>query len=136
MWHSEINNRADEPMRFIQMWFYPEKKGLTPSVEQRPVEKAERTDTLLAVVAPEGGGALPIHADARVLSCFLEKDKTVGHRLAPGRGAYVYVLEGGPIKVNGNRVKLFGAAKAVGEEEVNITALEDTEMILVEVAIS
>ena len=136
MWHSEINNRADEPMRFIQMWFYPEKKGLPPSVEQRPVEKAERTDKLLAVVAPEGGGALPIHADARVLSCFLEKDKTVGHRLAPGRGAYVYVLEGGPIKVNGNRVKLFGAAKAVGEEEVNITALEDTEMILVEVAIS
>src|SRR3990170_6495659 len=119
MSHSEINNRADEPMRFIQMWFYPEKKGLTPSVEQRPVEKAERTDKLLAVVAPEGNGALPIHADAKVLSCFLEKDKAVGHRLAPGRGAYVYVLEGGPIKVNGNRVKLFGAAKAVGEEDVN-----------------
>jgi len=24
MWHSEINNRPDEPMRFIQMWFSPE----------------------------------------------------------------------------------------------------------------
>jgi redox-sensitive bicupin YhaK (pirin superfamily) len=23
MWHSEINNRPDEPMRFIQMWFLP-----------------------------------------------------------------------------------------------------------------
>ena len=136
MWHSEINNRIDAPMRFIQMWFYPEKKGLQPSVEQKEVERSERTDKLLPIVAPEGDGALPIHADARVLSCFLEKDKTVGHRLAPGRGAYVYVLEGGPIKVNGNRVKLFGAAKAVGEEEVNITALEDTEMILVEVAVS
>lgn len=136
MWHSEINNRDDEPMRFIQMWFYPEKKGLTPSVEQKPVERAERTDRLLPVVAPDGDGALPIHSDAKVLSSFLEKDKTVTHRLGHGRGAYVYALEGGPIRVNGKHVKSLGGAKAVNEEELKITALEDTELIVVEVAIS
>lgn len=136
MWHSEINNRIDAPMRFIQMWFYPEKKGLQPSVEQKEVERSERTDKLLPIVAPEGDGALPIHADARVLSCFLEKDRTVSHRLTPGKGAYVYVLEGGPIEVNGKSVKLFGAAKAVGEEDIAVKALEDAELILVEVGIS
>jgi hypothetical protein len=60
----------------------------------------------------------------------------VKHKLGPGRGAYVYVLEGGPIKVNNRRVKHFGAAKAVGEEEVAISAVEDAELILVEVGIS
>ena len=44
MRHSEINNRPDQPMRFIQMWFYPSKHGLDPAVEQRAVEQAERTD--------------------------------------------------------------------------------------------
>lgn len=136
MWHSEINNRPDEPMRFIQMWFYPEKSGLQPSVEQKAVEKGDRTDKLLPVVSPEGDGALPIHSDAKVYSSFLEKDMSVRHGLGHGKGAYVYVLDGGPIRVNGKHVKRLGAAKAVGEEEVKITALEDAELIIVEVAIS
>ncbi len=39
MLHSEINNRPDQPMRFIQMWFYPSKYDLPPAVEQKAVEK-------------------------------------------------------------------------------------------------
>lgn len=61
---------------------------------------------------------------------------TVTHALSPGRGAYVYVLEGGPVKVNGKTVKRFGAAKAVGEKEVGIKAVDDAELILVEVGLA
>lgn len=136
LWHSEINNRVDEPMRFIQMWFYPEEKGLAPSVEQKTVERSDRTDRLLPVVSHDGDGALPIHSDAKVLSCFLEKGKTVTHRLGPGKGAYVYALEGGPVKVNGKLIKTLGAAKAIGEEELEITAVDDAELLVVEVGIA
>ncbi len=57
MLHSELNNLPDQPMRFIQMWFVPEKYGLTPSVEQKEVEPAERTDTLLPLVSNRDPGA-------------------------------------------------------------------------------
>src|SRR4030042_1900309 len=46
MWHSEINNRTDAPLRFIQMWFLPSVHGSEPSVEQKAVEQTARTNRL------------------------------------------------------------------------------------------
>src|SRR5574340_36755 len=51
MFHSEINNRSDAPMRFIQMWFFPERQGLEPSVEQKAVERKERTNRFFPLVS-------------------------------------------------------------------------------------
>ena len=57
MWHSEINNRTDAPMRFIQMWFYPSERGLPPSVEQRPSPiNGGRHNSLELLVAPADTG--------------------------------------------------------------------------------
>ncbi len=95
MWHSEINNLADRPMRFIQMWFYPAKYGLDPSVEQKAVGKEDRADRLLPLVSNQDEGALSIAADARVFSSFLRAGKAVHFDLEVGRGLYLYVLEGG-----------------------------------------
>ena len=110
-WHSEINNRPDEPMRFIQMWFFPTTHGLEPSVEQKKVEKADRTNKFLPIIFNSHPGALRIVSDAAVYSCFLEKGKKADHRLEAGRGAYIYVLEGGPVEVNEIRIPELGAAK-------------------------
>jgi quercetin 2,3-dioxygenase len=50
MMHSEISNLPDRLMRFIQMWFLPWRLGLDPSVEQKKVEKPERTNRFLPLV--------------------------------------------------------------------------------------
>ncbi len=132
MWHSEINNKPDEPMRFIQMWFFPTKRGLEPSVEQKKVEKTERTDKFLPLVSNSHPGALHIVSDAAVFSCFLEAGKNVNHKLEPGWGAYLYVLEGGPVEVNGIHVPTLGAAKITDEEKLQVEAENDAELLLVE----
>jgi redox-sensitive bicupin YhaK (pirin superfamily) len=136
MFHSEINNRKDAPMRFIQMWFIPSTRGLEPSVEQKPVEKAERTNRLLPLVSNKHRDALRIISDAEVYSCFLQKRKTVKHQIEEGRGAYLYVVEGGPIQVNGHKAVALAAAKATGKQDVNVTADEDAELLLVDVLLS
>src|SRR5208337_881963 len=51
MYHSEINNLADEPMRFIQMWFSPREKDLEPGLQQKAVEPEERTGRFLPLVS-------------------------------------------------------------------------------------
>src|SRR5512145_2845674 len=58
MWHSEINNRPDEAMRFIQMWFLPSELGREPSVEQRAVDQQDRTNAILPLVSNTAPGAL------------------------------------------------------------------------------
>ncbi len=133
MWHSEINNDPDEPMRFIQMWFFPSKHGLPPSVEQKNVEKPERTNRFLLIVSNTHPGALRIVSEASVYSCFLEAGKKVNHVFAEGRCVYIYVLEGGPVQVNGRTVHALGAAKASGETELRVEVMEDAELLLVDV---
>lgn len=134
MWHAEINNRDDIPMRFIQMWFYPEEEGLPPSVEQMPFKKEARTDRLLAIVSHEGQGSLRLRADAAVYSTFLTAGKTLLHSLPKGRGAYMYVLDGGNAEVNGHKVERLGALVATDEDELRISA-DGSELLLIDVAL-
>lgn len=133
MWHSEINNKPDEPMRFIQMWFSPSKHGLEPSVEQKKVEKEERTDRFLPLVSNKHEGTLRIVSDTAVYSCFLQKGNKVTHALDEGRGAYLYVLEGGPVELSGKLIPELGAAKIVDEKEIRVEARKDAELLLVDV---
>lgn len=138
MMHSEINNRPDEPMRFIQMWFFPEEPGLEPSVEQKAVEKAERTGRFLPLVSKDDPGALTIRSDAKVLSCFLRKGAGATCPLGESRGAYLYVLEGGPVRVNGRELPALGAARVMREKELSVRAgraENDAELLLVDTAL-
>jgi redox-sensitive bicupin YhaK (pirin superfamily) len=131
MWHSEINNRPDEPMRFIQMWFLPAKRGLDPSVEQKAVEKKDRTDRFLPLVSNTSPDALRIVSDAEVLSSFLRKGHETTQTVAEGWGAYLYVLEGGPVSVNGTTVPALSSAMITDERTVTVRAEGDAELLLV-----
>jgi redox-sensitive bicupin YhaK (pirin superfamily) len=135
MFHSEINNLPDQPMRFIQMWFAPEKHGLSPSVQQKQVEREERTNRLLALVSDEDPGSLPIASDAKVYSCFLQKEKTVSYNLKEGYGGYLYVLERGGISVNDKALQPLDAAMISNETEVLVKADDDAELLLVVVPV-
>ena len=133
MWHSEINNRPDEPMRFIQMWFKPSRRGLDPAVEQRPVDVGQRADRFLPLVSNRRPGALPIVSEAEVYSSFLHAGKSERYDIEQGRGVYLYVLEGGPVTVNGVKVPALAAAMITGETGIDVAAEQDAELVLVDV---
>ena len=133
MFHSEINNRPDIPMRFIQMWFIPSERGLDPSVEQKAVEKRDRTNRFLPLVSNEHKDALPIHSDASVYSCFLQKGRSLKHPLSEGHGAYLYVLEGTPVEANGSRIPVLGAAQITGAMDLHMSTDGGAELLLVDV---
>lgn len=135
MWHSEINNSTQKPMRFIQMWFSPLRPSLMPSVECKAVERLDRTDRLLPIVSTHHEGALDIASDARVFSSFLREGFALTHPLSGNRGSYLYVVEGGPVEANGKKVVSLGAAKVYEEEELTVKALGDAELVLVDVAL-
>ena len=136
MYHSEINNRADEPMRFIQMWFFPSEKDLTPDLQQKAVEPPERTNRFLPLVSNQHPGALPIFSQAQVFSCLLTPEHQVAHTLAGGHGAYLYNLEGGRVTLNGQALPALAAAMVTGEKQFEVTAEAAAELLLVEVGLS
>jgi redox-sensitive bicupin YhaK (pirin superfamily) len=117
------------------MWFYPAKYDLEPCVEQEAVEKRDRTDNILPLVSNRDENTLSIAADARVFSSFLRGGKTEHYDLETGRGAYLYVLEGGPVIVNNIRVPALGSAMITEERAIDLAAEQDVELLLVEVKI-
>jgi redox-sensitive bicupin YhaK (pirin superfamily) len=133
MWHSEINNLKDKPMRFIQMWFLPSKHGLPPAVEQKSVDIKDRTDRFLPLISNSHTDTLRIVSDAEVYSSFLRKGHAVPHRLSAAWGAYLYVLEGGPVAVNDYKVPHLAAAMIKNVQEISVRAEEDAELLLVAV---
>jgi redox-sensitive bicupin YhaK (pirin superfamily) len=133
-WHSEQNASQTEPMRFIQMWIMPAERGLAPGVEQKVFTAEDRTDRLLEVISGDGGDAVLVHQDARVLVSRLSAGRSVSHRLGEGRGVYLFVIEG-DVSVNGEAMTTGDAAQITDERAVDVEARADSELILVDVAI-
>ena len=133
MYHAEINARPDAPLRFIQIWFIPDRLDLAPSVEQREVDRKERTNRWLPLASAHHPEALPLKADGAVLASYLEPGATVEHPVRPGRGLYLYVLNGGPVHVGEQRLPPLAAAEIRGDGPVVTTAEQPTELLLLDV---
>jgi redox-sensitive bicupin YhaK (pirin superfamily) len=93
--HSEFNPSESEPAHLYQIWLFPERRGLTPSYDQRAFPEVERQGKLRVVASPDGrDGSLTIHQDAEIFLATLDAGNDVAHKLAPGRHAWVQVLRG------------------------------------------
>jgi redox-sensitive bicupin YhaK (pirin superfamily) len=131
--HSVVNNRYDVPMRFIQMWFSPLELDLEPSIEYKKVEREDRMNCFLPIVSNNFEHALSINSDVHIFSSFLQVGRTTDYRLGKKRGAYLYVIEGGPVTVGGHAVPKLGAAKIMNESELQVKTETDTELLLMDV---
>jgi redox-sensitive bicupin YhaK (pirin superfamily) len=114
--HSEFNPSKTEPVHLYQIWLYPERKGLTPSYEQRRFDAAGRSNRWRLVASRDAtDGSLTIHQDARIYLADLAAGAELTHRLEAGRHAWLQVLRG-DVVVAGERLQA-GDGLAVSEEQ-------------------
>jgi quercetin 2,3-dioxygenase len=130
--HSERNGSDDEGMRFIQFWILPSEEGLESSLQQQQYTVEDRTNRWLQIMGPEGEEGLDLSQDASVLVSRLEPDTMLPHDFAEGRGGYVYMIEGKGT-FDQDTLEGGGAAKLFGAHVLTVTAVEPTEVILVDV---
>ncbi len=132
MMHSEMNHSKTEPMRFIQMWIMPRERGLPPSVEQKLFTPEDSTNVLLPAISPDGALGVSVHQDAWVYVSRLEAGRSLEHELAPGFGAYFFLIEG-EVSLHGERLTTGDAARVRDEKRLAIEARQPSELIMVEV---
>jgi redox-sensitive bicupin YhaK (pirin superfamily) len=134
MFHSEFNPSDREPVHLYQIWILPDRKGLTPSYEQRSFDPLEKCGRLRLTASPDGSdGSLRIHQDARIYLADLEKGEQVRHAIAPGRHAWLQVLRGG-VEVGEQRL-FAGDGLAVSEEDsLLVSGLEKAEVMVIDLA--
>lgn len=132
--HSEFNGSATEPVHFLQIWIMPEKTGIEPSYEQRHFDRTERHNKLkLVISATPGADVLHINQQADVYASLLDKDESVSHKPAAGRGQWIQ-LASGELQVNGEQMRPGDGLAVSGETEIDIKALDDAEFLLFDMA--
>ncbi len=132
--HAEFNQEED-PTKIFQIWIEPAVQGVEPRWETRSFPKGERTGELVPLASgrPEHEGALPIHQDAAILGATLKAGQSVTHRLDAGRHLYL-VPATGRITVNDAEAGPRDGVVVRDLDEVVITATEDAEILLADVA--
>lgn len=132
--HSEFNDSEQEPVRFLQIWIIPTRQGLPAAYRQVHVDEAEKRNKLRLIVAPGGAeGALGINQDARIYASLLDAGAKLEHRLEPGRGAWVQVVDGS-VAVNGTTLKAGDGLKLEDVDAIAIRGLTASEFLLFDLA--
>ncbi len=132
--HSEYN-LEDEPTRLFQIWILPSKTGGAPSWGMKPFPKSDRSGRFVTLASgfANDNDALPIRAEARVLGATIKAGERVVRELGADRHAYLVPAKGA-VEVNGTRVNARDGAAIGGEKAIEVVALEDSEIVMVEVA--
>ncbi|MBB2200119.1 pirin family protein [Gluconacetobacter tumulisoli] len=130
--HSEFNLEKQET-RLFQIWILPTARGHAPSWGARPFPRGERAGRFVVLASGYASdeGALPIHSEARILGASLKAGQTVDYMLGTERRAYL-VPAAGVVEIEGQRVGARDGAAIAGTETLRVTALEDSELVLVD----
>ena len=132
--HSEYN-LEDETTRIFQIWIEPSTRGGQPAWGAKPFPRDGRAGRFVTLASGIDGDrdALPIRTNGRVAGATLKAGETATYELGEGRYAYL-VPATGRIAVNGVELEARDGAAAKDEPRLSVTALEDSEVVLVDAA--
>ena len=94
--HSEYNKNQDKPVKFLQIWVFPNKRNVAPRYDQISVRELEQENAFYQVLSPSPDDqGVWVHQDAWFhLGKFAPGAKTAYQLRKPGNGMYLFVLEG------------------------------------------
>jgi quercetin 2,3-dioxygenase len=134
VYHSEKNKNANETVKFLQIWVFPNQQNVTPRYGQVTLHTADRHNTLQQVLSPNpNGSGVWIYQDAWFYMGNLDKDIQVNYTLhKTGNGVYAFIIKG-DVTINGHAMN---ERDGIGIWEVTgleIKANSDAEILLMEV---
>ncbi len=132
--HAEYNLEKGRTTLF-QIWILPRQSGGKPSWGMKPFPKDDRAGRFVTLASGIAGDddVLPIRADARVLGATVKAGQTISYTPEAGRHLYL-VPAAGAVEINGVRVGARDGAAITGEKALEIKALQDAELVLVDAA--
>ena len=118
--HSEMNASLEAPVRLLQIWILPERRGITPGYEQKLFPEEERRGKLRLVAAQDAReGAVKIHQDIALYASLLNGEP-VTHEFASNRYGWLQVARG-EVEINGQKLKEGDGAAIANEPSVTIS---------------
>jgi redox-sensitive bicupin YhaK (pirin superfamily) len=128
--HNEYDE-GDDPLRLLQIWIYPDRKGHQPDYGDKRFEWEDRQNQWLLMISGKDGDApITINQDANFYVTALDHDKEIKFKVAPGRQAYLIQVEGSS-EVNGETLTERDAMEVI-EENLSVKAIDNTHLLVME----
>lgn len=131
--HSEVNPSKDEEVNFLQMWFLPEKSGITPSYEQTNFDVEKLKNSFLPVVSTNAGENIAhIYQDLTIYLSDLETGHELNFEQEAGRRIFLFVIEGELVLNEDEMLQKRDSARITDIHALRIKADKDTRFMLID----
>lgn len=127
--HSEYN-LEDEATNLYQIWIEPNKKGVAPGWDAAVFPKEPANNALTLLVSGDGKAPLTIHQDACIYAGRINEGTSIRHPIHSQ--AYILASEG-TLKVDDVTIQKGDGAEVTGQDYIQITALSDAEILVIDV---
>jgi redox-sensitive bicupin YhaK (pirin superfamily) len=131
VFHSEYNNDADQAVKFLQIWVFPNKLNVTPRYDQVRLDPSKGHNALQQLISPNPGSETKaategswIYQDAWFHMGTFDAGRKIGYDVKKeGNGVYLFVIDGAFL-YNGQRLE---TRDGLGVTDVNHLDLEAAE---------
>lgn len=135
--HSEQNASQTEPVHFLQIWIIPNKRGLAPRYDQKPVDTAAQAKGFVLIASRDGrdgrDGTIQVQEDVDLFATRLAAGEDRGLALAPGRHAWVHVASGS-VTLNGVPFAEGDGAAVSDETQLAFEGVAPAELLVFDLA--
>jgi quercetin 2,3-dioxygenase len=133
--HSEYNKNTDHQVKFLQIWLFPNKKGVTPRYDQITLNLKDRQNKLQQILSPHKDDAgVWIHQDAWFHLGRFDKGYTSDYKIKrSGNGVYAFILKG-DVTIEGQLLHERDGLGVWDTDKISILAnSEDAEILLMDI---
>ncbi len=135
IYHSEYNKNKDKPVKFLQIWIFPEKKDVTPRYDQITLNTEDRLNRLQQVVSPNPDDeGVWIYQNAWFhLGKFDDGVASEYEIKRKGNGVYAFVIKGS-FSIEGKTLNERDGMGIWDTDKINLVAeSQDAELLLMDV---
>ena len=132
--HSEYNKNKDKPVKFLQIWVFPNKRSVTPRYDQISIKDLSKENEFYQILSPnkEDQGVW-IHQDAWFHLGNFEKGKADEYKIKKeGNGVYAFIIDG-EVEINGEELDKRDGMGIWDTDTINVKASENARVLLMEV---
>lgn len=137
IYHSEYNKNKEKAVKFLQIWMFPNKRGVTPRYDQITLESANLKNKLFQILSPsKDDDGVWVHQNAWFhMGNFDKGHRTTYSFKAKGNGVYAFVLKG-EVTIEGQKLSNRDGFGIWDTDKISIKADADSKILLMDVPMS
>ncbi|RIV42845.1 pirin family protein [Flagellimonas pelagia] len=137
IFHSEYNKNPDKPVKFLQIWVFPNKRNVEPRYDQISIRDIEKENAFYQVLSPNPDDeGVWIHQDAWFHLGKFESGAEASYQIhKEGNGVYAFILEG-EVEINGQKLEKRDGFGLWETDSFEFKSVTDSRVLLMEVPMS